>query len=473
MKKKEINKKQEKCLQSLLSQNSLVEKIISKIKDNNGIALLVGGAVRDLLLNRKTKDLDIEVHGLSIEQLQTILELFGPVSLVGKSFGVLRLHNLDIDWSLPRADTAGRKPTVTIDPYMSYKDAFARRDLTINAMGINLHDYELIDPFDGQKDIKNKILRTPDANFFLQDPLRFFRVMQFIARFDMYPNQELQKICMDMDISTVSRERIEQEFHKMLLKSKRPSLGIRWLKDIGRLKEILLELYSCVGVKQNVDWHPEGDVFEHTMQTLDAAAIIAQSYNKEEKKLLLMYAVLCHDLGKPETTEKINGEYKSFGHEKVSAIKAKKCMKRITYNKNLIDGVIKLVEYHTQPMQFVQNKATLSAYKRLAQKLAPHATLSLLADLALADKRGRNPDNQIPLTDSFDDINQFIEHATQAQVLLDVEKPILKGSDIIDIVEPGPRMGQLLKYAYQIQLERGIKDKDILKQLIIEWMKDH
>ncbi len=262
----------QRTLQDTLKNYHPIELIIAALDRAGATVLLVGGAVRDLLLSLPVKDLDIEVHGLALPELEKILKQFGPVSLVGKSFGVLRVHGLDIDWSLPRSDSGGRKPTVTVDPHLSLHDAFIRRDLTVNAMGINLKTFELIDPFDGLADLQNKILRTPDVQFFAQDPLRLFRVMQFIGRFNMQPDKQLNDICAAMDISTISTERIELEFEKLLLKSARPSLGIRWLRQIGRLKEIMPELYRTIGVEQNREFHPEGDVFEHTMQAIDAAA---------------------------------------------------------------------------------------------------------------------------------------------------------------------------------------------------------
>src|SRR5581483_2368303 len=180
------------------------------------------------------------------------LSLYGPVSLVGKVFGVFRIHGLDIDWSLPRSDSSGRKPEVQIDPFMGYKEAFARRDLTINAMGIDLVSHALIDPFNGCADLKAGILRAPDAAFFVQDPLRFYRVMQFIGRFGYRPDDELNRICASMDIATVSRERIEVEFEKLFLRSEQPSLGLRWIEKLGRMREVLPELAATVGVMQDV-----------------------------------------------------------------------------------------------------------------------------------------------------------------------------------------------------------------------------
>jgi len=466
MKCTKIDASKQSILTQTLKKYLMVQDIVHAIDQAGGIVLLVGGAVRDLLLGQEVKDLDIEVHQLMPEQLEKLLRLFGPVSLVGKSFGVFRVHKLDIDWSLPRTDSAGRKPHVEIDPFMGFKEAFRRRDLTINAMGINLITYELIDPFHGQEDLRNKILRETDTRLFTQDPLRFYRVMQFISRFAMQPAESLNAICMTMDIKHVSVERIEGEFNKLLLKSTRPSLGIRWVHSINRLKDILPQLYALVGVEQGADWHPEGDVFEHTMQTVDAAARIV--YENEFDTLVLHYAALCHDLGKATDTQKVDGRITSHGHDMAGVPLTKQMLKHITRNKMLIESVVKLVRYHMAPLQFIQDGAKMSAYKRLANKLAPQVTIEMLADLALCDRQGRNPDSHIPLTTPQSEVEAFRVRAQQAEVLTGIEQPILHGRDLLDHVPPGPQLGQLLRKAYEIQLEEGIKDKNELKRRVLE-----
>lgn len=448
-----------------------IHAIVNAISDNKGRALLVGGAVRDMVMNVPIKDVDIEVYGLTEEQLENILQQFGPVSLVGKAFGVLRIHGLDVDWSLPRADSPGRKPTVIIDPFVSVETAARRRDLTMNAMAFDLVTQELIDPCGGKADIKNKLLRTPDARFFIQDPLRFYRVMQFIGRFEMMPDDELNALCKTMDITHVSRERIEEEFKKLLLRSKRPSLGIRWLHDIGRLADVLPELADTVGIVQGTQWHPEGDVFEHSMQTLDAAVIIVKKYDDEFDKLVLLYAALCHDLGKVTTTTQVGGIIKSIGHEKDSKKFTRTMMKRITHNGDLIDAVSSLVLHHMTPLQFTSNKAKLPAYKRLANKLAHNVNMSMLIDVCIADKRGRNGAGHEPLTCNFPDVAEFKAKVEQAQVLVSPVRPLLKGADVLDMVSPGPKMGQLLAYAYSIQIEKGITNKQVLKEYVMKNMK--
>lgn len=455
-------------MSQILTKYPGIREIVHAIDVRHGRALLVGGAVRDIFLGRESKDIDIEVHGIALETLEEILKKHGPVSTVGKSFGVLRVHTLDVDWSLPRTDSVGRKPIVEINPNMSFTQAFERRDLTVNAMGIDLKTNELIDPFGGQNDLEKKILRAPNPATFIEDPLRFYRVMQMIARFTLYPDDELQMLCTNMSLTDVSRERIELEFEKMLLQSEFPSRGLRWLKEIGRLTEILPELAATVGVEQDPRWHPEGDVFEHTMQALDGAAAIARGYDDRRKALELLYTTLCHDLGKATTTQKTPHGITSYNHEVEGVEIARSMLKRITENHEITGTVLKLVRYHMTPVVFVKEGAKPAAYKRLANKLAPNATIALLADLAYADMRGRNAIEHRPLTIDIPEIQIFLERAQEAHVRDTAEESILKGRDLLDVMKPGKKMGELLDRAYEIQIDEGITDKDELKRRVLE-----
>ncbi|HEV2601262.1 MAG TPA: HD domain-containing protein [Candidatus Babeliales bacterium] len=458
----------QKKLRNLLETFVSVSHLATLIHQNGGRALLVGGAVRDLLLDREVKDVDIELHGIAVDAVEPLLRQIGFVDYVGKSFGIFKVSPADepsIDIALPRSDSGGRKPQVAVDPMMSLHDAFRRRDLTINAMGMDLYTGELIDLFGGYQDLQNKVLRAVDAEFFVQDPLRFYRVMQFVGRFEMEPDEQLNALCATMDVSTVSIERIEKEFEKLLLQSRAPSRGIRWLHRIGRLHELFPELGNLIGVVQSARWHPEGDVFEHSMQALDAAA--AFTYSDADQKLTIMYAALCHDLGKVETTV-IDGEFvTSYGHESVGAVLTKQLLKRITGKKNLIIVVVKLVACHMQPLQFVALKSGPAAYKRLARKLAPHATIAMLAQVARADILGRNPHKGTPLTGQTPEVDMFIQKSAELQILDKVELPVLLGRDLMPEVAPGPRLGELVKQAYEIQLNEGIVDKQELKRRVL------
>lgn len=458
-----------------------IKPILLAIINSGGIPYLVGGTVRDLIIKRNIKDVDIEVHKISLFDLENILKSFGHVRIVGKKFGVLRIDGIDIDWSLPRKDSKGRKPNVEIDPEMTIENALYRRDLTMNAMAIDLRELlehkkidfnlsNIIDPYNGQQDLKNKTLCVVDQELFLEDPLRFFRVMQFIGRFEMMPDKKLNEICKKMDLrdlttgKIVSKERIFEEIKKLFLKSKKPSLAFRWLKEISRLNNIFPEIYNLVGVEQKKEYHPEGDVFEHTMQAIDAAAVFDE-YDNEDKKFLIMFSVLCHDFGKRETTDE---NLSAKGHEKAGVNLAKKFLKRITDNKLLIEGVCKLVLYHMRPSLFVADKAKLKAYKRLAIKLSPQVNMRQLALVAMFDKRGRNPKKGEPLKDFYkEQFYDFLKMAKQAKIDKGPEKPVLLGRHILDVIEPGPKVGIILKKAYKIQTEENIKDIEELKKRVL------
>lgn len=465
----DIQTKIQKFIDNFLDQNQLIAKIIAQIHLSGGTAVLVGGAVRDLFLDQQTKDFDIETYGLAPEQLQLILLKFGPVQEIGKSFGVYLLPGVNVDWSLPRTDSAGRKPDVKIEPNLTVNQAFRRRDLTINALGISFRTRELIDPFNGLHDLQSKTLRYIDRDLFVQDPLRFYRVMQLIGRLQMQPDQALNDLCNRMDLRAVSRERIETEFNKLFLKSNSPSLGIRWLQQIGRLHAILPELYSTIGVSQDPVWHPEGDVFEHTMQALDCAA--RQDYSDMTEKLLIMYASLVHDLGKVSTTKLIEHKWRSINHAPAGVVIAKKLLMRITGNQKLIKYASILVRYHMEPLQFINNRAGLIAYKKLALKLMP-LSIALLVKLSLVDRAGRklvgiNLPTKIWLQDDVD-LQYFVNQAKLAGVYYQAEPPILQGRDLLDVVKPGPVLGKLLAQAYLIQLQEGVFDKSILKKRVLK-----
>ncbi len=452
-----------------------VAKIIEVLHNKGAKLFLVGGTVRDLVLNGKKKnmpdqDIDIEVHNIVPEELEKILSQLGPVRLVGKSFGVFKIDKLPIDWSIPRTDLPGRKPVVTLNPGMGIVKALERRDLTMNAMAINLKNYEFIDPFKGCKDIDEKTLRSPNPQFFSEDPLRVYRVMQFISRFEMNPDEKLNEASKQTDISSVSQERICEEFSKMLLKSIRPSLGIRWLKSIGRLAQVLPELASTIGVAQEPDWHPEGDVFEHSMQALDAAAQF--DYSSEWEKLIVLYAALLHDLGKVSHTQLIKGKLRSFGHDQAGEPLAYKLLYRLTRNKVLSATVSNLVRWHMQPVLLVKQNAKAGAYKRLAHKLAARgATMKMLAFLSLADNQGRNGEKNEPLDSLNPHVQTFIDKAHNLNIWEKPLEPLMSGNDLLKYTKPGPYYGKILEYAYQEQIEKGIESKEELIERVLKKFK--
>lgn len=458
-----------KAVHTLYQELPQVKIVVERLAQSGGRALLVGGAVRDAIIGSPYYDIDIEVHGIPLEQLERVLSEFGHVRLVGKAFGVLRIDGLEIDWSIPRVDSAGRKPKVSFDPHMPLQEAMRRRDLTMNAMAIDLITLHLEDPFDGVKDIQDKVLRVPDPALFVQDPLRYFRVMHFMGRFCMKPDDQLYQLGTTMSLEGISHERIVDEFYKLCTKGVQPSLGIDWLRDTKRLKNFLPHIAALQNTLQDPEWHPEGDVYEHAKQTMDSAA--GQEYDSLFDRYCMVLAALLHDVGKSITTKKIEGRLRAFGHDVKGVPLAKACLDVLVVNKEVVDKVLKLVRYHMMPFAFIKMQAGAAAYKRLAQKLAPQTNLKTLGMLAYCDAEGRKGpthDAQELFTVSTQErLAFFIDKAQEYGVYTSPEDPLLQGRDIMDIVVPGPAMGDLLKKAYAIQIEKGITDKDELKAYIM------
>ncbi len=456
----------QRSLSSIAHEFPFLSSIVTDLQAHGARVFLVGGAVRDSLLSFQPKDLDIEIHGIPLCVLERVLKNYGHVRTIGKVFGVLRIDGIAIDWSLPRIDSEGRKPEVIVDPYMTLIDACRRRDLTMNAMMIDLSTGQLEDPFNGYDDLQKKILRATDSTLFIEDPLRFYRVMQFVGRFEMVPDEQLNQLCATMDISGVSQERIFQEFKKLFLTSKKPSLALQWLDDVGRLQLILPELYATKGILQNPEYHPEGDVFEHTKQAVDGAAMA--HYQDDNERLIMVLAALCHDLGKVETTRRIEGVLRAYGHDIAGVPLADALFDRLSDKTLLKKSILRLVRYHMVPVSMVKNNAKASAYKILARNLAP-TTLRHLFQLAIFDKSARNPERGKPLSQCPEPLlDQFFEQAQKYGALDGPEAPVVTGKDFLDVVPEGPELGVLVQLAYDLQLEKGVGDKEELKKLVLK-----
>ncbi len=409
----------------IIQNKRFVKDILNSIISSSGRALLVGGAVRDLFLSLPIRDLDFEVYGLTLEQLQKILEEYGQVSLVGKSFGVLRVHGLDVDWSLPRKDSSGRHPVVAYDPDMSYEQAFIRRDLTVNAMGIDMQTFELIDPFGGLQDLEQKILRAPDLDFFEQDPLRLLRVMQFAGRFAMQVDEKLSHLCSVMDISKVSHERIEQEFAKLFLQARKPAVGLQWLMNIGKFQELLPEV-----VADQLLW-----------SKINFSAGL--TFKDDQEKLMMMWAIVASCL-----SEKNDHNFEQLHHKDL--LSKIHFMKSMTRHEQLITQVAKLTSY----AQMISGTLTDVQVKWLAVWLAPDLSIRQLSQFLLIRY----------------DVQRATDCAEQAAKLGVLDAPevaLLTGKDFLDVVQ-GVELGKLVKVAYKIQIDQGLTDRSVLKKLVLE-----
>jgi tRNA nucleotidyltransferase (CCA-adding enzyme) len=298
---------------------SIPEKVLALARasrDAGGRALLVGGCVRDVLVGQP-KDWDVEVYGIEPAKLRALLDQFGPVNVVGEAFTVYKLGP-DLDVSLPRRERkAGRGHRAFViegDPSMTFEEAARRRDFTVNAILQDPLTGEIIDPFGGREDIRKRTLRAVSVDSFAEDSLRVLRAAQLAARFEFDIEPETVVLCRGIDLSDLPAERVWGEVEKILLRASRPSIGLKWLREMTVVDQLFPEIKALIQVPQDPEWHPEGDVFVHTQLVTDRARELIEdlSYGKQ---ITVMLAALAHDFGKPATTEFLEGHWRSRGHE--------------------------------------------------------------------------------------------------------------------------------------------------------------
>lgn len=444
--------------------------VAAAVRDAGGRALLVGGFVRDLRLGIASKDVDVEVFGVDTDALAGILGRLGPVKEIGRSFGVLRVGDLDVDFSLPRRErkvaTGHRGFDVEVDPHMPLAEAARRRDLTINAMALDPLTGEFLDPLDGLDDLRAGLLRACDADTFGDDPLRAVRVAQFAARFEMQPDARLLWICHEQDLSELSAERIFTEMRKLLMKGVTPSNGLELLERTTLLR-FFPELDALVGVPQDPEWHPEGDVWEHTLMVVDEAARqrlsghLAETSSSAEVRAedeALMFAALCHDLGKATTTFLEDGRVRSPGHDVAGEPKVEALLGRMRAPQDLIRRVKTLTRHHLAPALLHQQNSSDRAYRRLARRLAAGGvSMQLLERVARADHFGRTTPDALART--FPAGDQFVARARALEVEAQGPRDAVQGRHLIARgIAPGPDFGRILHRCREIQDETGQKD---------------
>jgi tRNA nucleotidyltransferase (CCA-adding enzyme) len=432
----------------------LVAPVARAIKTAGGRAFVVGGWVRDDLLGQPSKDLDLEVFGIPAADLKALLEGFGRVETVGEQFAVYKLG--DIDVALPRRESKtgrGHKGfTVEGDPHLSVDEAARRRDFTINAMSQDPLTGEIVDPFGGRRDLEQRVLRVVDPSTFSDDSLRVLRALQFAARFGLTPTDDTRTLCEALPLDDLPSERIWGEVEKLLLLSDRPSIGFALALDLGVVGRLWPELEALVDCPQEPEWHPEGDVWVHTLMVIDQARSRIEGLERGPAVAMMLGAV-CHDLGKPATTAVIDGRIRSPGHEEGGVAPATSLLDR--FNVHSLGGydvrraVLGLVAHHLKPTAFFKAATPVSdgAFRRLAQKV----DLELLARFARADCHGRGG--------TFDctAMDWFVERARALGVEHRPPAPLVLGRHLLELgVQPGPAMGALLKRIYERQLDGEI-----------------
>jgi len=441
-------------------------RLAKVIRENGGRSMLVGGCVRDELMGVDAKDWDLEIYGVSPEDLKAILKQFGNPEAVGEAFTVYKLGN-NLDVSIPRREkkvSRGHKGFIVEgDPQMSFEDACRRRDFTINAILKDAITGEIIDPFDGRADIKRKILRMVSSETFGEDSLRVLRAAQFAARFAFELEEDTRELCKTIDVTDLPSERIWGELEKLLLRAQLPSIGLRLLYDLKVVDQLFPELKALVGVAQEPEWHPEGDVDVHTLLVVDEARKLIDDL-PYAKQVAVMLGAICHDFGKPSTTEFRDGRLRSLAHDEAGVEPTISFLDRI--NIHTLDGfdvrdqVIQLVRFHLKPGEFFKAKEPVGdgAFRRLARKVEP----DLLYRVAKADSLGRNAP-WVPKEKWFDAKSQewFIEKVRGLKVEHEAPKPILQGRHLIELgLEPSPKFKAITSAIYELQLDGKVANLD-------------
>ena len=358
----------------------MARRIAGKVDEAGGRTFYVGGYVRDLLLGRENKDIDIEVHGISVKALEDILDGLGERLMMGASFGIMGLRHYEIDVAMPRSEVAtgrGHKDfEVFVDPFIGPEKAALRRDFTMNALMQDVVTGEVLDFFGGREDMAAGQIRHVNDITFAEDPLRVFRAAQFAARFEFVIAEETARLARTMDVTALSCERVMGELEKALMKARKPSLFFEALRKMDRLGEWFPEVKALIGLEQNPVFHPEGDVWNHTMRVLDEAALLR---DQAKDPLGLMLAALCHDFGKAVTTEAVNGVLHAYAHEKEGLPIIKTFLGRLTSEAALSRAVLTLSELHMKPNRKVSDGAKRKSYMKLFDESACPEDLLLLS----------------------------------------------------------------------------------------------
>lgn len=437
-------------------------RVLDALAARGGRPFVVGGAVRDTLLGRAVKDLDVEVFGLPAEALRGVLAGFGSVNAVGEAFTVYKLAGLEgvgeaVDFSLPRRDSKvgrGHKGIQVVgDPSLSVEEASRRRDFTMNAMLFDPLRGELLDPHGGRRDLAARLLRAVDAAHFGEDPLRALRAVQLAARFDLAVDPATARLCAAMPLGELPAERVFGEIEKLLLQAPRPSVGLALMKEWGMLPALAPELLPLADTPQDPAWHPEGDVWTHTLLAIDQAPPLIQDLDRP-RALAVMLAVLAHDLGKPGTTKMMDGRLRSHGHEESGVPLAESLLERwgvhTLHGYDVRGQVLALVGNHLKPGQLYDDRERVSdgAIRRLARKCEP----ALLYRVARADCLGRAPGDFPPVA-----MEWFLERVQALSVTERPPRPILMGRHVVALgVPPGPEVGRIVQAVYERQLDGAV-----------------
>ena len=443
-------------LLKLVENNSFLSTLSSLYHGNGFELYLVGGAVRDGILDIPTNDFDFTTNATPDESIELLKKNNYKTTEVGKAFGTIELYDQErvVHITTFRKDTYGtdsRNPE--IEKASDLVTDLSRRDFTINSIAYSLETNELIDPFSGLKDLASGTISTPDDPIisFSDDPLRMLRVCRFASTHGFSPDNETY-IAMKENIERIkiiTKERIRDEINKLLV-GKNPSMGIRTLVESGLSLYIIPEINE---LKIEVDpKHHHKDIYEHTLAVLDGVP----------PKLTLRMGALLHDIAKPNTKGIENGKVHFRHHEVVGARMTKKILKGLKYDNKTIEDIALLVEQHLRPHTFKMGW-TDSAVRRYIVD-AGHM-LEDLNELVRADVTTKNKTKAKEIYENLDEMEKRIEEVKAKEELSKI-RPALSGDEIMEHfnIQPGPKVGVIMKALYEQRINDGeVSKEDALK----------
>lgn len=440
-----------------MTDRQMAEKIAELVSRKGGRAYYVGGYVRDSLMGIANKDIDIEVHGVTPGELEEILDSLGQRMAIGESFGVFALKGCSLDIAMPRKEQlrgqGHRDFDIFVDPFIGTEGACRRRDFTCNALMQDILTGEILDHFGGREDLRRGILRHVSGDSFGEDPLRVLRCAQFAARFGFEVAPQTRELCRNMDLSHLTKERIEGELKKALLKAERPSVFFQILREMDQLDLWFPEVKALIGVPQNPVYHGEGDVWNHTMLVLDEAAKLR---HRVENPYWFMLGALTHDFGKAVCTEVVKGAIHAYDHEKQGQPIIRTFLGRITGENKLTEYVLNLALLHMKPNTAAAVGASIkSTNKMFDQSMDPEGLICM----ALADDRGKR--TELPQDSHEDFLYQRLAIYREYMA-----RPYVMGRDLIEAgLRPSESFTQILAYAHKLRLA-GIDKENALKQTL-------
>tara|TARA_B100000524_G_scaffold199358_1_gene103701 strand:- start:2801 stop:4222 length:1422 start_codon:yes stop_codon:yes gene_type:complete len=438
-------------IKDIINQNkrlAKISKIVSDLSTESNIkSYLVGGCVRDLMLNPSADSIDIDImvegDGISFAKLLA-KKMNVPKVVPFPKFATAKIpyHEYEIEVASARLesyDKSSRNPSSI--QISNIQDDLLRRDFTINAMAISLNENnfgEFFDPFNGMEDLKNKILKTPlnPDNTFSDDPLRMMRACYFASKLSL----EIEPECLlsiqnnSERISIVSQERITNELFK-ILGTDRPSIGLNILQQSGLMEYVFPEISIMYGLDQSNEYHHK-DIFYHTLEVVDNAAKLSNNVD-------LRLAALVHDIAKPKTRRLSKSKgYTFYGHDDVGARMLKGVAESMKFSNSTRDFITKLTALHLRPISLAKKEVTDSAIRRLIVDAGEE--IDDLMTLCRADITTKNPKNISKYLANFDRVDKRIKEVTEIDKLKAFQSPV-RGDEIMKMfnLSPGKEVGKI------------------------------